>query len=139
MDNIVTPINCDRLEGLLTEIDYNANETAFLCNGFRQGFDLGYRGPEDRQDQLDNIPFTVGDSTILWNKVMDEVELGRFAGPFDSIPYKTSYIQSPIGLVPKAGNKTRLIFHLSDKFKNGNESVNFWTISWINVFHLVLV
>ena len=43
------------------------------------------------------------------------------------IPYTDTYIQSPIGLVPKAGNKTRLIFHLSYKFKNGNESVNIWT------------
>ena len=31
---------------------------------------------------------------------------------FDSPPFE-SYIQSPIGLVPKDGNKTRLIFHLS--------------------------
>ena len=46
---------------------------------------------------------------------MKEVELGRYAGPFNFIPY-TEYIQSPIGLVPKAGNKTRLIFHLSYDF-----------------------
>ena len=36
-------------------------------------------------------------------------------------------MQSPIGLVPKAGNKTRLIFHLSYNFKNGNKSINYWT------------
>ena len=58
---------------------------------------------------------------------MSEVELGHYAGPFKEIPYKTAYVQSPIGLVPKAGSKTRLIFHLSYKFKNGNESINFWT------------
>ena len=46
---------------------------------------------------------------------MKEVKLGRVAGPFDSIPFK-NYVQSPIGLVPKAGNKTRLIFHLSYNF-----------------------
>ena len=35
--------------------------------------------------------------------------------PFDN------FIQSPIGLVPKAGNKTRLIFHLSFKFGERSE------------------
>ena len=46
---------------------------------------------------------------------MKEVKAERVAGPFESIPYE-NYIQSPIGLVPKSGNKTRMIFHLSYKF-----------------------
>ena len=50
-----------------------------------------------------------------------------FAGPFKVPPYEDDFIQSPIGSVPKSGRKTRLIFHLSYKSKNGNESVNFWT------------
>ena len=58
---------------------------------------------------------------------MDEVKLGRYSGPYQSIPYQDTYVQSPVGLVPKAGNKTRLIFHLSYTFKNENESINFWT------------
>ena len=57
---------------------------------------------------------------------MDEVSLKRFAGPYREIPF-ISYIQSPVGLVPKAGGKTRMIFHLSYDFKNGNKSVNYWT------------
>ena len=43
---------------------------------------------------------------------MKEVKLKRVAGPFNNIPFE-SYIQSPIGLVPKAKDQTRLIFHLS--------------------------
>ena len=44
---------------------------------------------------------------------MKEVREERYAGPFEQIPFDT-YIQSPIGLVPKDGGKdTRLIFHLS--------------------------
>ena len=54
---------------------------------------------------------------------MKEVQLGRYAGPFDEIPYD-NYMQSPIGLVPKAGNKTRLIFHLSYNFSETNTSLN---------------
>ena len=53
---------------------------------------------------------------------MKEVKLKRFAGPFAEIPYDT-YIQSPVGLVPKNdGKDTRLIFHLSH-LHNGS-SVN---------------
>ena len=56
---------------------------------------------------------------------MKEVSLERYAGPYADIPYKDRFIQSPIGLVPKAENQTRLIFHLSYEFKqSGNPSVN---------------
>ena len=53
---------------------------------------------------------------------MKEVELGRFAGPYDEPPFE-HFVQSPIGLVPKdKGLKTRLIFHLS--YPKDGESVN---------------
>ena len=127
---MVTPVNPSKLRKFLWDCSYDPQETEFLCQGFELGFDLGYRGPRDRRDLSDNIPFTVGNKTVMWGKMMDEVELRRFAGPFkfDELPFKERFIQSPIGLVPKAGNKTRLIFHLSYKFKNGNESINYWTL-----------
>ena len=78
--------------------------------------------------QQKNLPFTIGTPVILWNKVMDEVELGRYAGPFEEIPYTDNFVQSPIGLVPKDGGKTRLIFHLSYRFKSGGESINYWML-----------
>ena len=54
---------------------------------------------------------------------MKEVRANHYAGPFSKVPFD-SYIQSPIGLVPKdGGNKTRLIFHLSYP-KNGTTSIN---------------
>ena len=43
---------------------------------------------------------------------MKEVEKKHFVGLFQQIPFE-NYIQSPLGLVPKDDNKTRLIFHLS--------------------------
>ena len=46
----------------------------------------------------------------------------KWPGPFDQIPFD-KFIQSPIGLVPKAGGQTRLIFHLSYNFKT-HASVN---------------
>ena len=59
---------------------------------------------------------------------MAEVKEKCYAGPFKKIPFK-NFIQLPIGLVSKAGNKnkTRQIFHLSYNFKNGNKSLNFHT------------
>ena len=97
-------------------------------NGFTQGFDLGYQGPTQRVSKSRNIPFTVGNKTILWNKLMKEIQLKRVAGPFGQVPFDC-YIQSPIVLVPKSGNKTRLIFHLSYNFgpTEAQKSVNFHT------------
>ena len=60
---------------------------------------------------------------------MKEVQLQHYAGPFSEVPYEY-FIQSPIGLVPKAGNKMWLIFHLSYDFEGNCEarkSVNFHT------------
>ena len=91
-------------------------------NGFTNGFSLGYKGPTKVRKRSPNLKFTVGSPTELWNKIMTEVKAKRYAGPFKKIPYR-SYIQSPVGLVPKdKGKKTRLIFHLSYP-KNG-QSVN---------------
>ena len=113
---MVTPVNVDKLEQYLIQADYDPKETHFLVDGFKNGFDLGYEGLTVRQSVSRNIPFTVGDKTELWNKLMKEVKLGRVAGPFDKPPFE-NFIQSPIGLVPKAGSdQTRLIFHLSYDF-----------------------
>ena len=58
---------------------------------------------------------------------MKAVGLGRVAGPYKEIPFD-NYIQSLVGLVPKAGNQTRLIFHLSYDFKtDGLGSLNHHT------------
>ena len=120
-------MNVNRLEHLLRESQYDETETTYLVNGFRHGFDLEYQGPTNRQDRAQNIPFrNVGSAEELWSKLMSEVEVGRYAGPFHEIPFK-NYIQSPIGLVLKAGNKTRLIFHLSYDFAK-NKSVNACTL-----------
>ena len=122
---MVTPLNVPKYINLLKESNYIKTETEFLSKGFTEGFDIGYTGPENRQSHARNLPFReVGSPTKMWNKIMKEVKLQRVAGPFDTIPFD-NYIQSPIGLVPKANNKTRLIFHLSYNFGNDQpDSVN---------------
>ena len=126
--NIITPINVDKLEELLLKSKYDSEESQFFVNRFKYGFDIGYEGNQIRRDTAKNIPFReVGSDQELWEKLMSEVELGRYAGLFneDELPFE-NFMQSPIGLVPKAGNKnkTRLIFHLPYNF-NKQEGTSF--------------
>ena len=118
-------MNADRLERLLKLSNFNTEEREFLVEGFNYGFDLGYEGSFERADRSNNLSSrdNVGSEAELWDKMMKEVQHKRFAGPFDTIPY-SHFIQSPAGLVPKANGQTRLIFHLSYCFPNGNKSVN---------------
>ena len=130
LQSIVTPVNPTILEKLLLASKYDSTETNFLVQGYKKGFNIGYQGPLMRQNTAKNIPFKPGvDNKIdMWNKLMKEVKEGRLAGPFNQIPF-SNFIQSPIGLVPKSGGKTRLIFHLSFDFpvQEGGKSLNHHT------------
>ena len=125
LENIVTPIDVAKFEELLNLTNYDPIERDFVIDGFTNGFDIGYQEPQERRSTAKNIPFTVGDKFELWDKIMKEVKEGQYAGPYEQIPFE-NYIQSPIGLVPKVGGKTRLIFHLSYEFgrKNGEEKLS---------------
>ena len=114
LENIVTPVDPDQFEELLIETNFDAEKRSKIIQGFREGFSLEYVGRRDIVQEAPNLKFTeAGDHIDLWNKVMKEVKLNCYAGPFEHPPF-THYIQSPIGLVPKDGGKdTRLIFHLS--------------------------
>ena len=117
----------EQLQCLLVKSEYNVDKTAKLIQGFTQGFGIGDRGSKKKRDMAKNLSIDpdIGSEVDLWNKVMKEVKLGRYAGPFakEELPFRY-FIQSPIGLVPEAGGQARLIFHLSYNFKNGNKSVN---------------
>ena len=108
---------------MLTETNYDQEQARYLVNGFRFGFNLGYAGRRTKIRRLaPNLRLNVGSPTQLWNKVMKEVKLKRYAGPYLEVPYQ-NFIQSPIGLVPKDhGKDTRLIFHLS--YPKDGDSVN---------------
>ena len=123
LNEIQTPVNARALEDLLIKSNYDKTETKFLIQGFTKGFSIGYSGPLSRQNYSNNIPFTVGDKFDMWDKIMSEVAKNRVSGPYLTIPYQ-NFMQSPIGLVPKAGNKTRLIFHLSYQFSEEEKSLN---------------
>ena len=115
LDDIVTPIKLQHYSRLLYQSEFPADKAVELIEGFRHGFEIGYRGPEQRTDSSANIPISVGSHEDMWDKITKEVKLGRSAGPFTKPPF-SNFMQSPVGLVPKAGGQTRMIFHLSFDF-----------------------
>ena len=45
LQGISTPIRVEVLDALLRDSNYNTLDRNFLITGFREGFDMGYRGP----------------------------------------------------------------------------------------------
>ena len=126
--DIITPVSVSHLHEALIESKYDAAKVNYLIEGFTNGFSLEYNGHWERQDTAKNIPIdaNLASEEDLWIKMMKEVKLKHFAGPFlpGQFPFK-NFVQSPVGLVPKHGGQTRLIFHLSYDFKkSGNKSIN---------------
>ena len=130
-ESVITPIKIDKYVWYLNRTRYDTTKTKELVTGFTNGFDLGYRGPVNWQEKSCNIPFKIGSKVEMWNKLINEVKLGRHAGPFRHKPPFKYFVQSLIGLVPKSNGKTRLIFHLSFDFDQGKDvnrhSVNYYT------------
>ena len=123
LNNIVTPVDVDKLQQLLEYTGYDQKKTNFLVEGFKDGFSMEYQGSLiGARRYAPNLKIRIGSKVELWNKVMSEVEQNRYAGPFDEPPFEY-FVQSPTGLVPKdKGLKTRLIFHLS--YPRDGDSVN---------------
>ena len=70
-----------------------------------------------------NLPTAFAKPDIVSSNLVNEISLGRLAGPFDTPPFRNFQV-SPIGLVPKKNsNKFRAIFHLSYP-KSGLTSIN---------------
>ena len=72
---------------MLSEAGYDTRDMQYLVEGFSFGFDLCYEGSQQRCDTSANIPFTVGDKVDMLEKIMKEVSMGRYASPFEHIPY----------------------------------------------------
>ena len=109
MQHIITPVKPDVLEELLKISGFDERKRNFLIEGFTRGFMLNYEGNLRNCKRLaPNLKLRVGNKVELWNKIMKEVELGQFAGPFESPPME-HFVQSPIGLVPKDKRKENQI------------------------------
>ena len=90
-----------------------------IYNGFIYGFHINYAGPRVPYESR-NLKSVLNNPAIAWEKVMNEVNSGRIAGPFSYRPISNLRV-SPIGLVPKKTGGIRLITNLSSPI---NGSVN---------------
>ena len=91
---------------------YDSSETKILVASFRQGFDLGYRGPVCNE-AMNNLLSTRSRPEIMGQLLGNEVEKGRILGPFDRPPF-TDFRVNPLGFVPKrTPGEYRLIVDLS--------------------------
>ena len=116
-----TPVNVTRLHNLLRDHP-NKSFVSALINGLHNGFRIGYNGPRYPK-KADNLPSAAEHPHVIEANLLDEVCLGRLAGPFESPPFSNFQIH-PLGLVPKKNsNKWRTIFHLSYP-KGSPESLN---------------
>ena len=104
-----TPINVPKLQELLLEYPKKSDAT-FLLNGFQSGFKLNFEGPRLPID-CNNLK-SIKDTRNSQRKNLNEVKLGRIAGPFTTKPisYMSCFL---IWLVAKKTGGYRLITHLS--------------------------
>ena len=136
LKNIHTVMDGNKFAQLLNEAGYDPKEIEFIHNGFTRGFPLEYHGPKNRRLKSCNMPLRCGSKVQLWNKMIKEVNLKRFAGPFKSVPFKY-FVQSPAGLVPKhdpdendsPGSKNGNQENNSSKYKNQATHLIF-NLSW---------
>src|SRR2546421_29451 len=112
---IKTPINVEMLRKLTIKhpnrpyVDYILDG---LCNGFRYGYTM-----HRRQVIQNNLASIHLDIAAFRKAIAREVDLGRYAGPFDlSNPPCSTFMVNPCGLVPKKNTvpqEYRVINHQS--------------------------
>ena len=110
-----TPIKIPVLEEMLS-LYPDRQSAVILYNGFKYGFRINYTGPRVAFESK-NLKSVLLNPDLAWEKVMNEVNSGRIAGPFDHRPISNLRV-SPIGLVPKKTAGIRLITNLSSPINN---------------------
>ena len=100
----------------------NPGHVAFLLDGLRNGFKLGFNQNQTLKSAKRNKPSAYEHPSVIDEYLANEVTLGRVAGPFHTPPFPFLHISS-FGVIPKKGqpNKWRLIVDLSSP---GGASVN---------------
>ena len=108
-----TPINISTLRMNLE--DYDPALTAYLINGFTEGFDIGSNA-DVIHTQPTNSKSTNDYHHFVKEKLQSEINAGRIAGPFTSPPFSTFQI-SPLAVRPKkTPGKFRLLQDLSHPY-----------------------
>ena len=103
-----TPIKVQTLAQLLK----GYHDADYICDGFRQGFKLEFQGNEAPLSSV-NSWSAVSQPDVVTEKLSQEAEKGRIAGPFSEAPFK-NFKASPLALRPKPEpGKFRLLHNLS--------------------------
>ena len=105
-----TPINISAFEKEL--VHYDRTLSNYIVSGLKNGFDLGYTGP-DLSVFWRNLKSAYVHPDRVNAYLMNEISLGRIMGPFDNPPFRI-FRCSPLGIVPKKiPGKFRTILNLS--------------------------
>lgn len=117
-DKLPTPVNAVILRKLLVKYA----DKDFVTEGFTQGFDLGYEGPQVSQ-RCNNSISVNSNIDVAYEKVMAEVKLGRIEGPVSSLP---DFLKcSPLALREKSTpGKFRLLHDLSYPYNDTSVNAN---------------
>ena len=111
-------VNLSRFEELLRGYP-NPDLVHFVLNGFKHGFNLGFRGTIN-EEPLRNNKTARDNPSLVSAAIAKELERGHTAGPFVSPPFEHCHV-SPLGAAPKPDGSCRLILDLSQP---SGDSVN---------------
>jgi hypothetical protein len=109
---------------------HSALVEANLCNRFpnlvqhiRDGSPIGNPAPLSCTTIFPNLASASLMPAVVDEYINDEIKLGRMSGPFSRIQthaiFDGHFRTVPIGLVPKAGNKFRMVQNLSKRDSSG--------------------
>lgn len=106
-----TPVRVERMRPFLSRYP-DKHAAQLLDSGFTSGFKIPC-SLEAAPPIAKNLRSALAHPTVVAEKLGKEIQLGRMAGPFTSVPL-AGLVVSPLGVVPKKEpNKFRLIHHLS--------------------------
>jgi len=107
-----TPVRPDVLKKYLKNSNYCKKKTQFLWEGFSTGFRLKHWS-EPCVIAEKNAKSINKNEDVVWEKILQEITLGRVAGPFEEPPFAPFQV-SPLDVREKrTPGKFRLIHNLS--------------------------
>ena len=109
---VSTPVFVDRLSLCLTDF-LDQDLANYILNGFRHGFDIGFRGVfTNRNTRPRNNLSARRCPEQVCAAIERELALGHTVGPFEDPPFRDKHC-SPIGSAPKPDGTVRLVLDLS--------------------------
>ena len=111
-------VNTLRLKELLDDYP-DQRLVASIINGFKSGFDLGFKGTLTNTFPKNNKSAILHKEGVT-EAIRKEISRGHTAGPFPQPPFPINHI-SPLGAAPKPDGSIRLIMDLSQP---KGESIN---------------